>query len=660
MLFNFTLGKNVMMTKASVHDEGSVMRRRLSSAASHKDVQSEANVADLLGLGRAPSTSSVADIGEAPLLAPVLEGACSSPAAEAGRNMLVQFALDAVIAAEDPDSNLTRREVARNYHSAQVYLDVVKAYSGLPADLDEMLRYCRWRMMRCGHLLQNIVHEYVDSDVTLEDHYIVDLQGDGTSIELGTGTYGRVMKVKHRGTGKFYAVKAINVTRLEPKQVSKLYAEISIMREMDHPHVVRLREVFYTKLQIYIVMDLCTGGELFNLVTENPGECATESEIAKAVNRMMGAIHYLHKHRIVHRDLKLENWLLESPGDLSSIKLIDFGLSKHFADEEHLHQAVGSTYYVAPEVLLGNYTEKCDLWSMGVITYMMLSGSPPFWGNNDQQIRNRIIRGQYSTSDKVFKNVSKGGKDFIAMLLKLDPSSRPDAGKALRHSWLTKNASSEAHAVKGSLMPKSDLCVGLKKYSQFTKFRRTVLNVVARNMPPAELKVLRNTFQSIDVDNSGSLTIDDLYKALRGHLSESEIQDMWKNLSVAGMDELDYNEFIAATMWMRLQLDEERLHEAFEAFDDEGKGFLTVEDVERVVGGDLPHEEIQKMMMETDIDGDGKIDYIDFARISKVGFAARVFVFRCLCIDLYLFCTFWIDNTYRYVRAYMPTRSSSN
>ncbi len=585
-----------------------------------------------VGRRRLSTSSSVADLGEAPLVAPALTGMCSSPAAEAGRNMLVQFALDAVFAAEDSNGHLSRREVARNYHSAQVYLDVVKAYSGLPSDLDEMLRYCRWRTMRCGHLLQNIVHEYVDSDVRLEDHYIVDLEGDGTTTELGTGTYGRVMKVNHRGTGKFYAVKAINVTRLEPKQVSKLYAEISIMREMDHPHIVRLREVFYTKLQICIVMDLCKGGELFNLVTENPGECATEAEIAQAVRRMMGAIHYLHKHRIVHRDLKLENWLLETPGDLSSIKLIDFGLSKHFADEEHMHQAVGSTYYVAPEVLLGNYTEKCDLWSMGVITYMMLSGSPPFWGNNDQQIRNRIIRGQYTTSDKVFKNVSKGGKDFIAMLLKLDPSSRPDAGKALRHSWLMKNASNEAHAAKGRLMPKSDLSVGLKKYSQFSQFRRTILNVVARNLPPAELKVLRDTFQSIDVDNSGSLTIDDLHKALRGHLSESEIKDIWKNLSVSGLGELDYNEFIAATMWMRLQLDEERLHEAFEAFDDEGKGFLTMEDVERVIGGDLPHEEIQKMMMETDYDGDGKIDYIDFARITKV----RLLVFSLKYLSLFV------------------------
>ncbi len=561
--------------------------------------------------------SSVAEIGEQPIVAPPLVGGCSSPAAEAGRNMLVQYALDAVFAAEDSSGNLTRREVARNYHTAQVYLEVVKAYAGLPPDLDEMLRYCRWCTMRCGHLLQNIVHEYVDSDVRLEDHYIIDVESDGTTAELGTGTYGHVMKVKHRGTGKFYAMKAINVTRLEPKQISKLYAEISIMREVDHPHIVRLREVFYTKLQICIVMDLCKGGELFNLVTENPGECASEAEIAQAVRRMMGAIHYLHKHRIVHRDLKLENWLLESPGDLSSIKLIDFGLSKHFSDEEHMHQAVGSTYYVAPEVLLGNYTEKCDLWSMGVITYMMLSGTPPFWGNNDKQIRSRIIRGQYSTSDKVFKNVSKSGLDFISMLLKLDPASRPDVGTALRHPWLTKKASNQTPA-KGKLMTKADLSIGLKKYSHFSQFRRTVLNVVARNLPPSELKVLRDTFQSIDVDNSGSLTIDDLLKALRGHLSESEIKEIWKNLTISGMGELDYNEFIAATMWMRLQLDEERLHEAFEAFDDEGKGFLTMEDVERVVGGNLPHEEIQKMMMETDYDGDGKIDYIDFARVTKV------------------------------------------
>jgi calcium-dependent protein kinase len=544
--------------------------------------------------------------------------AATSPASEEGQRLLVQFAQNAVEAADEmsDDSQTSRREKARLYHSAAVYLDVVKAFSGLPSDLEKTLEYCRFRTYQSSHLLQNIVHEHMESDVHLEDHYIVH-----DKHELGRGTYGRVLRVTHRGTGRDYACKCINITRLEPRQVSKLYSEISIMREMDHPHIVRLREVFYTKRQLYAVMDLCTGGELFNLVTENPGDCASEAQIAQTVRRMLGAISYMHQHGIVHRDLKLENWLLESPDDLNSIKLIDFGLSKHFVQEEHMHQAVGSTYYVSPEVLLGCYTSKCDLWSMGVITYMMLSGAPPFWGSTDQQVRNRIVRGTFDMPDSLFKNVSSEAQDFITKLLEVNPDKRYDADQAAHHPWI-QHSVNRVHP-KGQLMKKNDLSQALRKYSQFSKFRRAILNVVARHMAPAELVSLRETFHGIDQDNSGTLSMQELANALQGHLSKDELSELWASLNVEEFHELDYNEFIAATLWTRLQLDEERLHEAFEAFDHDGKGFLTAQDIQKIVGMDMPEEEVRAMMADTDIDGDGRIDYMDFARVWKNQALAR-------------------------------------
>ncbi|CAN0139028.1 unnamed protein product, partial [Phaeothamnion confervicola] len=224
-------------------------------------------------------------------------------------------------------------------------------------------------------------------------------------------------------------------------QISKLYSEISVMREIDHPHIVRLREVFYSKRFIYLVMDLMAGGELYQLVTASPGDCATEPEIVKMVTDMLSAVRFMHARGWVHRDLKLENWLLEEPpGDdgskVSSLKLIDFGLSKHFVAEEYLCQAVGSTYYVAPEVLRGSYTEKCDLWSMGVITYMLLTGAPPFWGQSDAKVRQKILIGRYSMPPELFQNVSGAARDFIRRLLVVDPSGRLSAEQALDHPWL--------------------------------------------------------------------------------------------------------------------------------------------------------------------------------------------------------------------------------
>ncbi|CBJ27498.1 Ca2+/calmodulin-dependent protein kinase, EF-Hand protein superfamily [Ectocarpus siliculosus] len=363
----------------------------------------------------------------------------ASPDTKGGRQLLLDAALEAMKVAEDPSTKGDRVLMARSFHTATVYLEVLSSFNALGPEHERQLQYTKWRTYQCSHLLENIKHEFLETEGRVDDHYFLE-----KDKELGRGTYGRVIQATHRGTGRQYACKVVHVTRMEPRQVSKLFSEVSVLRELDHPHIVRMRQVFYSKRHIYMIMDLATGGELFHLVTKNPGDCATEPEIRRMLTNMLSAVGYMHRHGIVHRDLKLENWLMQTPGDTTAVKLIDFGLSKHFTLDQNMQQAVGSTYYVAPEVLQGSYGPKCDMWSMGVIAYMMVSGAPPFWGNGDAQVRAKIVCGEYDMPDVLFQHISSDAKDFITKLLVVDPKERLSAEQALAHPWLRRPSSSLA------------------------------------------------------------------------------------------------------------------------------------------------------------------------------------------------------------------------
>eukprot|EP00903_Cladosiphon_okamuranus_P012731 g11902.t1 len=535
----------------------------------------------------------------------------ASPNTKGGRQLLLDAALEAIKVAEDPATEGNRVLMARSFHTATVYLEVLSSFNAVSPEHERQLKYTKWRTYQCSHLLENIKHEFLDAESRVDDHYLLE-----KDKELGRGTYGRVIQATHRGTGRQFACKVVHVTRMEPRQVSKLYSEVSVLRELDHPHIVRMRQVFYSKRHIFMIMDLATGGELFNLVTKNPGDCATESEMKRMLTNMLSAVGYMHRNGIVHRDLKLENWLMQTPGDTTGVKLIDFGLSKHFAQDQNMQQAVGSTYYVAPEVLQGSYGPKCDMWSMGVIAYMMVSGAPPFWGNGDAQVRAKIVRGEYDMPDVLFQHVSSDAKDFISKLLVVDQENRMSAEQALAHPWL-RRSSRTPNLTTGNLLPKGDLVRALQQFSNFSNFRRLILEVCAYNMPPVELEALRETFESIDKSHSGTISLEELTSHIQTHVSGTEAQQLYESIKIDRSAEINYNEFIAATMWTRVNMDEEKLHKVFEGLDREGKGFLTAEGIKEVVGLDFDAEEVDRMIAEADASGNGRVDYSEFAHLWK-------------------------------------------
>lgn len=269
-------------------------------------------------------------------------------------------------------------------------------------------------------------------------------------LVIGKGSYGQVCIASrgesegHTSSGagkrKKFACKCV-VLRNDAKYIAKLQEEVNVLRELrGHENVIRLYDVFCVDNELFIITELGRGGDLFHLLTTHPKHGVTEAYAAKTVSQMLSAVAFLHSRHICHRDLKLENWVLESGKDVwSPLKLIDFGLSTHFTPGHRLSRVVGSSYYVAPEVLKKSYTEACDLWSLGVIVYMLLSGAPPFYGKNDEAIKGSIVQGDYTFPHELFRDVSDEAMAFVSTLLSYNIEYRYTAEQALTHPWLAVN-----------------------------------------------------------------------------------------------------------------------------------------------------------------------------------------------------------------------------
>ena len=213
-------------------------------------------------------------------------------------------------------------------------------------------------------------------------------------------------------------MKIIKKESCDEGYLKSLSNEINIMRELDHPHIIKLYEIYQEKQHIYMITEFLSGGELFDVLIKNRN--LNENIAAKVIKQVFQAVNYLHNKKIVHRDLKPENLMLISE-DKFDVKVIDFGLSRTFTKDKKLCQRLGTPYYIAPEVLKKKYDEKCDIWSIGVILHVLLCGSPPFQGRTDDQIFEQIKVGYVSFSTPEWKGVSNEAKIFIKKLLQVNP-----------------------------------------------------------------------------------------------------------------------------------------------------------------------------------------------------------------------------------------------
>jgi len=249
---------------------------------------------------------------------------------------------------------------------------------------------------------------------------------DVSNTVLGTGYAGDVLKGKHRRNGTYHAFKTIKLSKIKIERRQQLEGEIEVFLSMDHPHIVRLFDVYEGHGQITLVMELLSGGELFDRIEEK--KTLHETEASDAMRQMLLAVYYMHSHGIVHRDLKLENFLFDAPGS-NYLKLIDFGFSKTVGSmDTRMKFSCGTLSYLAPEVMQKNYTSQCDLWSLGVILFILLSGYRPFSGSEKAMCLN-VLSGRITVKNTIWDNVSKNGKDLTWKMLEVDPKKCITANK---------------------------------------------------------------------------------------------------------------------------------------------------------------------------------------------------------------------------------------
>jgi len=250
-------------------------------------------------------------------------------------------------------------------------------------------------------------------------------------------------KEKNKKTGEIVAIKIIE-KKQNPEKIENVKREIELMKKFKHTNIVCLKDVFEDESEdgkIYMVMEYVSGGELFDHIV-NRGNYS-ERDAAFVVRQIIEAVAYLHSHNIAHRDLKPENLLCTGPNN-EIIKVADFGLSKEYDDKLALETMCGTPDYVAPEVLKGHgYTNAVDIWSIGVVTYVMLCGSPPFYGNDDREVFLKILQADYKYFSPEWDSISTEAKEFISVLLVLDPNRRPTAAQCLDAPWIKNSVPSK-------------------------------------------------------------------------------------------------------------------------------------------------------------------------------------------------------------------------
>lgn len=450
---------------------------------------------------------------------------------------------------------------------------------------------------------------------------------------LGEGSFGKVFKVKHKYTGDQRAMKVINKysTSLSKEEEEEILKEINILKMLDHPNIIKVYEYYNTKRKLFIVTELCTGGELFDRITEV--KFFTETVAAHIMKQVFSATAFCHANNIIHRDLKPENILIENleerKKDFFNIKIIDFGtgeINKH----KMLSEKTGTAYYIAPEVINNCYNEKCDMWSCGVILYILLCGCPPFSAETDEEIFNKIKIGKYIYKGKVWDEISQEAKELVKELMTKDIDKRLSAEQALNHVWF-KNMFSDKN--KGLLENQKKtfpdihlkgIISNIKTFRAEKKLQQAALAFIVHNLAKKEdIKELKNVFLAFDLNGDGRLTKDELIQGMMQVMTKGEaIDDVERIMGKIDVDKngfIEYEEFLRASLNKEKLLSKENIKIAFDLFDRDGSGYISKEELKMVLGkgnnAEISDDVWSSIVKEIDNNSDGQISFDEFLEV---------------------------------------------
>ena len=428
--------------------------------------------------------------------------------------------------------------------------------------------------------------------------------------DLGHGSYGQVKKVKHK---KMNEVRAMKITN--KKSVSSKY-EIEILRKISHPNITNIFEIFEDSKKYYIIMEFLEGGELFDAIT-SIGSFSEESA-CQIMKQILSAIFYLHSSNIVHRDLKPENiMLLQKPqNDNYHIKLIDFGTAKEFKPGKKMCKFIGTSYYIAPEVLKERYDEKCDVWSCGIILYILLCGYPPFNGNTNVEIFQAIQNQNPIFTGEEWEDITSEAKDLIKLMLKKNPNERWSAEQCLKHKWFKMLEDNENKKDKSNFkLIQMNAINHMTQFVSENRFKQAVLQFISTQFNlQKEEGDLREIFKSMDISGTGQISkkefCDKLIELYGENDGKNIASNIFNNLDMDGSGKISYNEFLSAMISSKKVVTEERLEKAFNIMDKDGSGKLSVDEIKNIFGGS--EEQWKKVINEVDLNKDGEVDFAEF------------------------------------------------
>jgi calcium-dependent protein kinase len=444
---------------------------------------------------------------------------------------------------------------------------------------------------------------------------------------IGKGAFGKVYKVYHKKTKQYRAMKTVKKDCINYQDDEHFFLkEIEVLRLLDHPNILKIFEFYTDDLNYYVMTELIEGGDLYDEIYKM--KSMQEKDTAVIMMQLLSAVSYMHSKNIVHRDIKPENILLENKCNKEiMIKLIDFGNSNYVDKSTHLSLKVGTPYYIAPEILSKDYNHKCDIWSCGVIMYLLLMGGPPFDGPDEQAIIHRVKSGQYSYHNTEY--ITFEAKDLIDKMLTYDYNQRISADEALNHVWIKKYSQIERENLLHYIKEESHSDYkkpfeNLKKFSARQKLQQATLAFLFHQLSTTEMiKDLKCIFRQIDENGDGILSYDEIKKGFKTYyrdekIAEKELDEIIKNIDLDKNEFIEYEEFLRSAVNPEMLLTDKNLALAFSAFDKDGSGLLSLDEIKNALGI-LSNQEssnvIKNIMKEIDTNGDGNISFSEFKEL---------------------------------------------
>ncbi|KAJ3686868.1 hypothetical protein LUZ61_016032 [Rhynchospora tenuis] len=436
---------------------------------------------------------------------------------------------------------------------------------------------------------------------------------------VGRGHFGYTCVAKSKKgdlKGEEAAVKVIPKAKMTTAiGIEDVRREVRILRSLaGAPHLVQFHDAYEDDENVYIVMELCKGGELLDRILSRGGKYSEEDAKAVLV-QILSVVSYCHLQGVVHRDLKPENFLFGLKDDDSTLKAIDFGLSDFVKPDERLNDIVGSAYYVAPEVLTRSYGTEADMWSIGVITYILLCGSRPFWARTESGIFRAVLKAEPSFEEEPWPSLSAEARDFVKRLLNKDYRKRMTAAQALCHPWVR-----ESHQAKIPL--DNIICKSIRAYVCSSSLRKSALRALAKTLTTTQQLYLQEQFKLLEPNKNGYISLQNLKTALMKNSTEamkdSRVVDFVNVVSSLQYRKLDFDEFAAAAISVYqmegLETWEHHARTAFDIFDQDGNRPIMIEELASELGlsTSVPVHVVLKDWIRH---SDGKLSFLGFLKL---------------------------------------------